>query len=324
MTLVRVLYVDDSQFDRELVREALSTEPHFDLVEVATQQEFEDQLTRQSYSVVLSDFNILGYSGLQVIEEVQRARIDVPIIIVTGTGSEQIAVEAMKRGAADYVIKSPTHIRRLPMTIYSVLEQRQLRQKEEQARAELHEFFKLSRDILCVINKTHCFTQLNPAATDVLGYDIEELVGRSLLDIMPHGHRQEVEDQIARWPTRRSFLRFSAPCQTKTGERRWLEWSLSRSADFSVFYGVIRDITDRIADEVMLRERAVAQTRVSILSPREREVIKLVVKGEANKSIAFKIGLSEKTIERHRSNGMKKLAVTSVAELVRVALLAEL
>jgi FixJ family two-component response regulator len=53
-------------------------------------------------------------------------------------------------------------------------------------------------------------------------------------------------------------------------------------------------------------------------------VIKLVVSGDPNKAIASKMQLSEKTVERHRSNGMKKLAVTSVAELVRVALLAEL
>jgi DNA-binding CsgD family transcriptional regulator len=158
----------------------------------------------------------------------------------------------------------------------------------------------------------------------VLGYDESEMVGRSILDFVSPDHQAPVHEQTGKMTSRRRFLRFSAPCSTKSHERRWLEWSLSRSSELSITFGVIRDITDRVADEVMQRERAVAQTRVSILSPRERDVIKLVVSGDPNKAIASKMQLSEKTVERHRSNGMKKLAVTSVAELVRVALLAEL
>ena len=57
-----------------------------------------------------------------MIELVREKVPDLPVIIVTGTGSEAIAVEAMKRGAADYVIKSPRHILRLPFTIHAVLE----------------------------------------------------------------------------------------------------------------------------------------------------------------------------------------------------------
>ncbi|MCM2369759.1 LuxR C-terminal-related transcriptional regulator [Rhodopirellula sp. ICT_H3.1] len=60
-----------------------------------------------------------------------------------------------------------------------------------------------------------------------------------------------------------------------------------------------------------------------MLSTRERDVFKHVVSGQMNKVIAKRLEISEKTVERHRSNVMKKLGVKSVAELVRIAMDAE-
>ncbi len=120
---IRVLYVDDNPLDRELVREALERDDGgFVLTESATRSEFESHLMAGQYDLILSDFNILGFEGLKVLETVQKVDPELPVVIVTGTGSEEVAVEAMKRGAADYVIKTASHIRRLPATLKSVLE----------------------------------------------------------------------------------------------------------------------------------------------------------------------------------------------------------
>ena len=86
---IRILYVDDSPFDRELVRDALEKEQGgFELLEAASRAEFEKKLTKGSFDLVLSDFNILGFEGLQVIERVHTIDSSLPVIIVTGTGSE--------------------------------------------------------------------------------------------------------------------------------------------------------------------------------------------------------------------------------------------
>ncbi|HLC21959.1 MAG TPA: PAS domain S-box protein, partial [Candidatus Methylomirabilis sp.] len=74
-----------------------------------------------------------------------RARYPrVPVIVVTGTGSEEVAVEAMKQGAADYVIKTPKHIRRLPHTIRAAIERRQA---EEALRESEQRFRELTENI---------------------------------------------------------------------------------------------------------------------------------------------------------------------------------
>src|SRR6185503_16469812 len=96
--------------------------------------EFESALAKDGFDLVLSDFNILGFEGLQVLDAVHARYKQMPVVIVTGTGSEEVAVEAMKRGAADYVIKTPRHIQRLPITIYAVFEKKY--QEEERQWAE--------------------------------------------------------------------------------------------------------------------------------------------------------------------------------------------
>src|SRR5262249_26601663 len=78
---------------------------------------------------------------------------------------------------------------------------------------------------------------------------------------------------------------------------------------------------DRDAREVRTR-REDARQRLAALTPREREVLHLVVAGKANKEIAFELRLSTKTIEVHRAHVMSKMHVDSLAELIRVALLA--
>ena len=132
---IRILYIDDYPLDRELVRDALEQEGGgFQVVEATSRADFEAQFAQGNYDIVLSDFNILGFEGVQVIDTVHAKSPHIPVVIVSGTGSEEIAAEAMKRGAADYVIKTPNHIRRLPLTIHAALEKKRL--QEEHAETE--------------------------------------------------------------------------------------------------------------------------------------------------------------------------------------------
>ncbi len=126
---VRVLYVDDSVFDRELVRDSLEKEHGgFLVTEASSREEFEARLAEADYDVVLSDFETRGFVGQDVIEIVRETYPNLPVVIVASTGSEQEAVQAMKRGAADYVIKTSEQIQRLPGILLSALERRRLQE----------------------------------------------------------------------------------------------------------------------------------------------------------------------------------------------------
>jgi len=186
MEPIRILYVDDNPLDRDLVRDALERDHEgFRLTGASSRQEFETRLAEGGFDLVLSDFNILGFEGLQVIETVKASNPDLPVVIVTGTGSEEIAVEAMRSGAADYVIKSPRHIRRLPITIRAVLEK--LRLQAEKARAEkalgesqrrLSELFDFLPDATFAIDLEGKVIAWNRAIEEMTGVKAESIVGK--------------------------------------------------------------------------------------------------------------------------------------------------
>jgi putative two-component system response regulator len=137
---VRVLYVDDSPLDRALVRHALELEHGgFVVTEASSRAAFEAALASGTFDLVLSDFNIAGFEGLQVLAAVRASPHPVPVVIVTGTGSEEVAVEAMRQGVADYVIKSARHIQRLPFTLRAALERCRLEEERASATARMAE-----------------------------------------------------------------------------------------------------------------------------------------------------------------------------------------
>ena len=86
----------------------------FNVIEAVSREEFEINLKKGGFDLILSDFNILGFEGFQVIEFIKKANPSLPVIIVAGTDSEEVATEAINHGAVDYIVKTPREIQRLP------------------------------------------------------------------------------------------------------------------------------------------------------------------------------------------------------------------
>lgn len=129
---INVLYVDDYTSGRERVRDSLEKENGgFELFAAATPKEFNTLPAKRTYDIVLSDFNILGFEGFQVIEAVRETDPRIPVLIVNGIGAEESVVEAMQKGATDYVINIPSSIQRLPQSILAALEKKRLRNERE-------------------------------------------------------------------------------------------------------------------------------------------------------------------------------------------------
>lgn len=137
---IRILHLDDDPSDRELVRERLArSSGQFDVAQAATLEEFEAALASAPFDLVLSDLKIGDADGLGVIDIVHARAPGVPVVLVTGTGSEEMAVEAMRRGAADYVVKTPRHLQRLADTVHATLDRKRLELERTRAQEALRE-----------------------------------------------------------------------------------------------------------------------------------------------------------------------------------------
>ena len=189
--MIRILYIDDYDMDRELVKDALEKEHGgFEVMEASNKAEFESLLQTHRFDVVLSDFNIAGFEGLEVLETVRLIEPQVPVIIVTGTGSEEIAVKALKQGASDYVIKRTAHIRKLPQTILAAIEKQSLKEQREQSKAALRESEEKYRLLIENANDAILIAQdetlkfVNPKTEIMTGYTAAELSKMPFADIV--------------------------------------------------------------------------------------------------------------------------------------------
>jgi DNA-binding NtrC family response regulator len=92
-----------------------------------------EKLSKAKFSVVLLDYSLPVMDGLQVFEEIQRQAYDVPVIIVTGRGNESIAVEAMKKGVYDYIVKKSGYEKFLPSIVEKTIERHFLKTRLAQS-----------------------------------------------------------------------------------------------------------------------------------------------------------------------------------------------
>jgi PAS domain S-box-containing protein len=134
--MLRLLLVDDSPDDRFLIARELQREfTNLHIEEVAETTSLDQILERGNFDLVITDYRLRWSDGLTVLREIKSRYPNCPVIMVTDSGSQEIAVEAMKLGLDDYLTKSPKHYAQLPMVIRAVLER--VQHTAEQKRMEI-------------------------------------------------------------------------------------------------------------------------------------------------------------------------------------------
>ncbi len=133
---LRVLLVEDEPADAELALRTLRQAGFDASADVAqTVEEFIDLVRKNSYDVVLADYKLPNWNGMESVEVLRGEGLDVPVILVTGALGELTAVECIKQGAADYVLKD--HLTRLPDAVRRAIREKKLRADHKQASEEL-------------------------------------------------------------------------------------------------------------------------------------------------------------------------------------------
>jgi PAS domain S-box-containing protein len=213
--------------------------------------------------LVITDYQLRWSDGLKVLREVKKVWPNVPVVMFTGTGSEEIAVEAMKSGLDDYVIKSPRHFARLPAAAVNALRQCKMRTQKAEAEASFARLFETMPIGLFHMRPDGTILQMNTALSTMLGFEHPaDASGHHALEFFlsaeEHSHWR---DDIERHGT---VLGHETQIRRLDGSLVWVEIrarALRDGVSGSLFYeGSVEDISQRHAAEEE-RERLISELR---------------------------------------------------------------
>ncbi len=192
---LRILLIDDNPDDRTLaVRELQRNFTPLDIVQAADAEGFNQALEAGGFDLVITDYQLRWTDGLTVLRTVKSYWPDCPVVMFTATGSEEVAVEAMKAGLNDYVLKSPKHFTRLTTAVRLALEQARQEQALKEAETRYRSLFDGVPIGLYRSTPSGKFLDANPALVQMLGYPNRE----SLLAVNL-GHLYVNSDERKRW-----------------------------------------------------------------------------------------------------------------------------
>jgi PAS domain S-box-containing protein len=199
---IRILYLEDDPRDSELLQATLESEGvSCDITRVESEPEFFSSLKRGGFDLILADYTLPSFDGISALKITKQIRPDVPFIFVSGTLGEEVAIEALKMGATDYVFK--TRLSRILPSVRRALgeaEERIQRKRVEEALRTSEQSFRLIFDtlpgLIAVQTAAGELELVNGKLLEYFGKTLEELKAWATNDTV---HPDDLPKVIAAW-----------------------------------------------------------------------------------------------------------------------------
>lgn len=243
--MLRILMLEDVESDAQLARlELQRAKIEFSFSQVMTKESFLRELKEFQPDLILSDYSLPQFTGLHALQLTKEKFPCLPFILVTGSTNEEIAVECMKKGADDYVLKRS--LKRLPAAIFNVLEKQQVQKEKKEAQEKYQSLFENCLDGIYRIDKEGIFLDVNPALVKMLGYKRKE----ELL------HNKEAINLLKLQKERKKTWMINIAGE-ENEKQIWIEdnWYvvLDEKGEIAYYEGIIRDITERKKAEEIIK-----------------------------------------------------------------------
>lgn len=194
-TDIRVLHVDDDEKLLEATKVALERTEYVECVEtVSTAGEALDVLERQEIHCVVSDHDLSEYDGIELLTAIRDDYPNLPFILFTGTGNEDVASRAISAGVSNYLQKSSSTntIDVLSKQVHEAVFQRRI--EEEMHRG--FEAIETAKEGIAMLDDTGEFSYVNEAFADIFGYDQQSLIDVRWETLNPEGILGRLTEEI--------------------------------------------------------------------------------------------------------------------------------
>lgn len=251
----RILILEDLASDAQLIEAELRrARLDFTSQRVWTMKAFLESIESSPPDVILADFTLPQFNAIDALQALRTRRLRIPFILVTGTPVEQIAVDCMREGADDYILKAS--LKRLPAAIHNAIAKHQAETEKAAAEAALREgearyrlITENTRDLIVLVGARGEVLYVSPSSAELLGYSPADIAAGAADCIVHPDDRIPAVDAFRN--AMREPLHASAElrCQHRSGEWRTFEcrgsWIHDDSGTPERAVLVLRDITTR-------------------------------------------------------------------------------
>ncbi|PSN13117.1 hybrid sensor histidine kinase/response regulator, partial [filamentous cyanobacterium CCT1] len=257
---LRILLIDDNRSDRALVLRELQREfDPLEVTEITSSGELNRAIAAGNFDAVVTDFQLRWSTGLDVLEMVKQRHPSCPVVMFTNTGTEEVAVEAMKLGLDDYIIKGPNRYIRVPIAVRHALERREMQQRAALLEIRLQGLLNQVKIGIFRSNAEGVLIEANRAFLELLG--VQSLADANAMNWfdLRDGYRQLMQLSPPQQQEQEVSL------QKSNGNQFWalLTTTLNTVEAVAVVDGLLEDISDRKQAEVDLQQlNATLETRV--------------------------------------------------------------
>jgi len=313
---LRLLIVEDSRPDFELCVATLErSQLSFRAVQAATLREFEELLGSSKYDAIISDYKLAGGTGLEAFDALRRSRKETPFIVVSSALGEETAVACIKRGMADFVLK--TRLTALPGAILKALADQRMRQERAASELALRESerrFRVLADSIAsavlVYQGTRC-RYANMPAQILTGYSEAELLALSSWDLLhPDSRSLMIEHGFSHLQPDKTKSRFEIKVVTKHGEIRSWDATVGLTELDGQPAGIITaiDITEKTLKDPA-RESAVRDPLTGLFNTAQlQNVVRTEIKRSERSGRSFAMLLVRLRESNEQSEHLRSLA----------------
>ncbi len=179
---LRILFLEDIPHDAEIAIATLKAAGyHCEWERIDTREDFLNRLSSSEYDLVLADYSLPSFDGITAVGLFLERGLDIPFILISGTLGEEAAVEVLKAGASDFVLKS--RLFRLPDVVERALKERKERHQAEEAGRQIRlqaAALESAANAIVITDRRGFISFVNPAFTKLTGYSRDEVVQKHI------------------------------------------------------------------------------------------------------------------------------------------------
>ncbi len=250
-----MLLVEDDEDDFLLTRDLLGDITTFDcsLDWAVTCAAAKEAIAAKKFDVCLIDYRLGERTGLELLREVIAEGFGAPMILLTGEENREIDLEAMKAGAADYLIKGKMEAVTLERAIRYALERKRAEDALAEAARRERAMIENALDVICTIDAEGRFISINPACFRMWGYQPDELIGRPFIGFVAEQDVSKTIELDKGILSGDQTTDFENRYRHKNGTLVYVRWTSYWSESEQMVFAVAHDITERKQVEEILK-----------------------------------------------------------------------